>query len=281
MALARSSGPGFSVEEQQLAEELARRAALSVDNARLYREAQDAVRLRDEFLSIASHELRTPLTPLHLKLQMLHRQVTAAVHGGAPMPPERLAESLEVVQRQVGKLTALVDNLLDVSRITAGRMRLQVEDMDLATVAAEILGRFAPSAAQLQCVLELNAPEPVFGKWDRLRLEQVVTNLVSNALKYGGGKPVAVRVEADEETARLSVRDGGIGISEEDQGRIFERFERAVSEKHYGGLGLGLYITKQIVEAFGGTVRVASAPGQGSTFTLELPRGDYLRPPEE
>jgi signal transduction histidine kinase len=277
LALLRERGAGFSAEEQGLAEELARRAALSVDNALLYREAQDAVRLRDEFLSIASHELRTPLTPLQLKLQLLHRQVEGAAGGGPELPPERLAESLEVVKRQVGKLTALVDNLLDVSRLTAGRMRLQVEDMDLSTVAAEILARFAPSAAQQGCALELHAPAAVFGKWDRLRLEQVVTNLVSNALKYGAGKPVVVRVEGNEETARLSVDDGGIGISEADQARIFERFERAVSEKHYGGLGLGLYITKQIVEAFGGTVRVASTLGQGSTFTLELPRGDYLR----
>ncbi|XXF78366.1 HAMP domain-containing sensor histidine kinase [Myxococcaceae bacterium GXIMD 01537] len=279
VALTRGEGPGFSAEEQQLAEELARRAALSVDNARLYHEARDAVRLRDEFLGIASHELKTPLTPLHLKLQMLQKQAEAAARGGAPVSPGRLAESLEVLQRQVRKLSSLVDNLLDVSRITAGRLRLELEDMDLATVAAEVLGRFAPSAAQLQCQLELHAPVPVFGKWDRLRLEQVVTNLVSNALKYGAGRPVVVHVEADGPLARLSVRDGGIGISEADQKRIFERFERAVSEKHYGGLGLGLYITRQIVEAFGGTVRVSSALGQGSTFTLEVPRGDYLRGP--
>jgi signal transduction histidine kinase len=277
LALVRGPGPAFDAEEQHLAEELGRRAALSVDNARLYREAQDAVRLRDEFLGIASHELKTPLTPLHLKLQMLHRQVEAVGRDGGELNPVWLAESLEVVQRQVRKLRDLVDNLLDVSRITAGRLRLEPEDMDLTTVAAEILFRFSPSAAQMQCDLELNAPEPVFGKWDRLRLEQVVTNLVSNALKYGAGRPVVVKVEADGDTARLSVQDGGIGISEEDQGRIFERYERAVSERHYGGLGLGLYITKQIVEAFGGVVRVASTPGQGSTFTLELPRGDYVR----
>ncbi len=262
-------GRRYGGEDLEMVEELARRAVAAVDNARLYHEAQDAVRLRDEFLGIASHELKTPLTPLRLKLQMLQRQV----QEGAPLPADKLSESLEVLVRQVRKLTDLVDNLLDVSRISAGRLRLELEELDLAALAAELLSRFAPSAAQLGCTLELHAPEPVTGRWDRLRVEQVVTNLLTNALKYGAGRPVVVRVEGDGERARLTVQDQGIGISEVDLGRIFERFERAVSDRHYGGLGLGLYITRQIVEAFGGTVRVSSQPGHGSTFTLELPRG--------
>ncbi|WP_426756282.1 ATP-binding protein [Myxococcus sp. Y35] len=269
----------FGVEEARLAEEVARRTALSVDNAQLLQEAREAVRLRDEFLGIASHELKTPLTPLHLKVQLLQRQVDGMAAHHQPVPAERVSETLEVVQRQVRKLTNLVDNLLDVSRITAGRLKLEVEELDLASVAVDVLYRFAPSAAQLQCELELHAPVPVMGRWDRLRLEQVVTNLLSNALKYGAGRPVRVAVEAEGLTARLSVRDGGIGISAEDLPRIFERFERAVSDRHYGGLGLGLYITRQIVEAFGGTVRATSEPGQGSVFVLELPRGDDI--PEE
>ncbi|QDE93912.1 histidine kinase [Myxococcus xanthus] len=268
----------FSAEELRLAEEVARRTALSVDNAQLLQEAREAVRLRDEFLGIASHELKTPLTPLHLKVQLLQKQVDGMAAHNQPVSAERVSETLEVVQRQVRKLTSLVDNLLDVSRITAGRLRLEVEEMDLASVAAEILYRFAPSASQLKCELALHAPVPVMGRWDRLRLEQVVTNLLSNALKYGAGHPVRVAVEAEGLTARLTVRDGGIGISAEDLPRIFERFERAVSDRHYGGLGLGLYITRQIVEAFGGTVRATSEPGQGSLFVLELPRGDI---PEE
>jgi signal transduction histidine kinase len=268
----------FTDEEERLAEELARRTALSVDSARLLREAREAVRLRDEFLGIASHELKTPLTPLHLKVQLLHKQVELLAARGEPVSAERVSETLEVVQRQVRKLTSLVDNLLDVSRITAGRLKLELEEMDLASVAAEILYRFAPSAAQLNCTLEMHAPMAVVGRWDRQRLEQVVTNLLSNALKYGAGKPVCVRVEADGRLARLAVQDCGIGISAEDLPRIFERFERAVSDRHYGGLGLGLYITRQIVEAFGGTVTATSEPGKGSTFVLELPRGDI---PEE
>ena len=268
----------YRAEEVRLAEEVARRTALSVDNAQLLREAREAVRLRDEFLGIASHELKTPLTPLHLKVQLLQRQVDGLAAHHQPVSAERVSETLDVVQRQVRKLTTLVDNLLDVSRITAGRLRLEVEELDLASVAADILFRFAPSASQLQCDLELHAPVPVMGRWDRLRLEQVVTNLLSNALKYGAGHPVCVRVEADGRLARLTVSDCGIGISAEDLPRIFERFERAVSDRHYGGLGLGLYITRQIVEAFGGTVRATSEPGQGSLFVLELPRGEI---PEE
>jgi signal transduction histidine kinase len=275
LALFRSEGtPAFGDEEERVAEELARRAALSLDNARLLREAREAVRLRDEFLGIASHELKTPLTPLHLKVQLLQKQVDVLAAHGKPVSAERVSETLDVVQRQVRKLTSLVDNLLDVSRITAGRLKLELEEMDLASVAAEILYRFAPSAAQLHCSLEMHAPVPVLGRWDRLRLEQVVTNLLSNALKYGAGQPVRLTVEADGRTARLTVEDGGIGISAQDLPRIFERFERAVSDRHYGGLGLGLYITRQIVEAFGGTVKATSALGQGSTFVLELPRGD-------
>jgi signal transduction histidine kinase len=192
---------------------------------------------------------------------------------GAPLNPQKVSASLDVALRQVRKLNDLVDNLLDVARISAGRLRLDMEEVDLSSVAAELLSRFSPSAEKLGCELELHAPEPVFGRWDRLRVEQVVTNLLSNALKYGPGRPVVVRVEEDGERARLTVQDHGIGIAEEDLARIFERFERAVSDRHYGGLGLGLYITRQIVEAFGGTVRVSSTPGEGSTFTLELPRG--------
>ncbi|RKH65677.1 GAF domain-containing protein [Corallococcus aberystwythensis] len=268
----------FGAEEEHFLTELAHRTALYLENARLYREAREAVRQRDEFLGIASHELKTPLTPLSLKVQLLQKQVVVLAREGKEVPTERVAEALDVVQRQVRRLSGLVDNLLDVSRITAGRLRLEMEELDLASVAAEILYRFSAAAAQAGTELGLEAPVPVVGRWDRLRLEQVVTNLVSNALKYGAGQPVVVGVEAHGSLARLTVRDHGIGIAPDDLARIFERFERAVSDRHYGGLGLGLYITRQIVEAFGGKVSAVSTPGEGATFILELPRGDI---PEE
>ena len=274
------SEPGrrYGPEDLEMVEELARRVVVAVENARLYREAQDAVHLRDEFLGIASHELKTPLTPLRLKLQLLQRQANGARLESASMDAERVADSLDVALRQVRKLTDLVDNLLDVSRITAGRLRLELEEMDLCSVAAELLSRFAPSAAQLGCELELHAPVPVFGRWDRLRVEQVVTNLLSNALKYGPGKPIRVHVEAQGAQARLTVRDEGIGVEPRLRARIFEKFERAVSDRHYGGLGLGLYITRQIVEALGGNVEVDSEPQKGATFTVLLP---LVGPPRE
>ncbi|WP_304984715.1 MULTISPECIES: HAMP domain-containing sensor histidine kinase [unclassified Corallococcus] len=268
----------FGAEEEHFLTELAHRTALYLENARLYREAREAVRQRDEFLGIASHELKTPLTPLSLKVQLLQKQVVVLAREGKDVPTDRVADALDVVQRQVRRLSGLVDNLLDVSRITAGRLRLELEELDLASVAAEILYRFSAAAAQAGTELGLEAPVPVVGRWDRLRLEQVVTNLVSNALKYGAGRPVIVSVEAQGSLARLTVKDHGIGIAPDDLARIFERFERAVSDRHYGGLGLGLYITRQIVEAFGGTVRAVSTPGEGATFLLELPRGDI---PEE
>jgi signal transduction histidine kinase len=264
---ARSGRRYTAVDLTQL-EELARRAALSVENARLYREAQDAIRLRDEFLSIASHELKTPLTPLSLKLQMLAKELRK-------QPDSALRRSVEdyvaTGARQVKKLSELVSDLLDVTRISGGKLRLEFEDVDLATLVREVVARHEPEAGRLGSTLVLDIQGTVVGRWDRLRLEQVVTNLVDNAIKYGAGKPVQIRVQVGENRVVLQVRDEGIGIAPEYLPRIFGRFERAVSERHYGGLGLGLYITRTIVEAMGGHIAVESRPGEGSLFTVELP----------
>jgi signal transduction histidine kinase len=276
------SGRRFTAADLSLLENLAQRAALFVENARLYREAQDAVRLRDEFLSIASHELKTPLTPLSLKLQML-----AGAARRQPESPFRQAveDYVAVGSRQVKKLSELVNDLLDVARIAGGRLRLKLEDVEIGALVREVVTRYEPEAARAGSRLTLEvADEAVTGHWDRLRLEQVITNLVDNAIKYGAGKPIHVSLSADANRARLHVRDEGIGFPPEHLPRIFERFERAVSDRHYGGLGLGLYITRTIVESLGGRIQAESAPGLGSTFTVVLPRrpaaqGSSVEPP--
>ena len=264
--------PRFTREDLELGEELAQRTAAALENARLYREAQAAVRLRDEFLSVASHELKTPLTPLQLRLQSLKRDAQGMRPGHVPRT--RVVKGLETAEAQVRKLAALVNALLDVSRLTQGRLTLQPEDgVDVAALVAECAAALAQEAERAGCALQVHAPAPVVGSFDRLRLEQVVHNLLSNALKYGAGQPVRVAVERAGASVRLEVRDGGIGIAAEALPRLFGKFERAVSERHYGGMGLGLYITRQIVEAMGGRVRVESAPGRGALFEVVLPLG--------
>jgi PAS domain S-box-containing protein len=269
--LAITPGRRFTQSDLETAEDLARRAALAVDNGRLYREAQQAVRVREEFLQVASHELKTPLTPLSLKLQMLARSAESLPRERFP----RLSGDLEMMKQQVQRLSSLMDELLDISRINSGRFALTLEVMDLCALVRDSASRFEPEVLRLGGRLVVDVPEPLVGVWDRQRLEQVMTNLLSNALKYGGGRPVHVRVWGEGHLACLEVRDEGIGIAQEALPRIFEKFERAVSDRHYGGLGLGLYITRQIVEALGGTIRAQSELNRGSTFTVKLP----LTPP--
>ena len=228
-------------------------------------DAENAVRLRDEFLAIASHELRTPLTPLRLQLQVMLRQLRKGESG-----PGELEAAAESALRQTERLGMLVNDLLEVSRISMGRLTLNVETMDLADAAREVLERHESEARSAGCQVSLRA-ESVVGRWDRLRVDEVLTNLIVNAIKYGAGKPVDVAVARVDGMARLVVHDQGIGISSEDQRRIFDRFERAVPVRSYGGIGLGLYIAKQIVAAHGGSIGLRSAPGEGSTFTVELP----------
>lgn len=260
----------YAADDLALAEELARRAGVAIDNARLYRDATEAVRLRDEFLSIASHELKTPITTLQLQIQSLTRSGEAVVQGGNL---EKFRSRVATADRQVNRLSRLVDSLLDISRITGGRLDLEGEPVDLAAVARDALTRAAEELDRAGCAatLRLEGTSHV-GQWDRTRLEQILANLLSNSAKYGAGRPVEVAVASDSKTSRLTVRDHGIGIAPEHQARIFDRFERAVSVRHYGGLGLGLWIVRQIVEGHGGSITVASTPGEGSLFTVELPK---------
>lgn len=254
----------------ELAEELGRRAALALDNARLYREAQQAISLRDEFLSVASHELKTPLTSLRLQAQAVERLVQRS--QGAGIPPQSLGNMLGVFNRQLRRLGRLVEELLDVSVIQSGRLSLRRERLDMRALVEDVLERMAAQLEEAGCELRVEAPAPVEGEWDRFRLEQVVLNLLSNAMKYGRGRPVRVRVLAQGGQALLCVQDQGVGIASEDQERIFSRFERASPVRHhFEGLGLGLYISREVVRAHGGRILVKSEPGLGSVFTVELP----------
>ena len=271
-----SAGPDrrYGPEDLAFAQDLAGRASAAIENARLYRDAREAVRARDEFLSIASHELKTPLTTLQLQVQGLIRRIRSGVRES---PVETVAARLTTAERQVERLTGLINNLLDISRITAGRLDLDLEPVDLCAVVREGAARAREDSSRAGCEIRLDADGPCMGRWDRLRIEQVVTNLLSNAVKYGAGRPIEIAVGGDEVLARLTIRDHGIGIPPEHQARIFERFERAVSDRHYGGLGLGLWIVRQIVDALGGSIIVESESGKGSVFTVNLPRSPRKR----
>ena len=267
LVVARGDGPAALHEaDLALVADVAHRTALAVEHARLLREATLAAAAREEFLHVASHELRGPLGTLRLTVQLLGRDVRKGDRGG-------MEARLRVLDRQAQRLVRLSDALLDVSRITAGRIELAREEADLAALVREVASAFEEEAADCESPLEVEARDPVRCAFDAGRLEQVVSNLLSNALKYGRGRPVRISARVDGRRALVEVEDRGIGIAQEDQERIFGRFERAVSGRQYAGLGLGLWIVRRLVEAHGGRVRVRSAPGRGSTFTVELPLG--------
>lgn len=226
-------------------------------------ELRRALVVREDFLAVAAHELRTPLTALSLQLSALGRQAsTAGVN-------ELLATGLQRATRQVRRLGQLSEAVLDISRIESGQLALEREPLEVGGFTRELLEGVrdvSPSAD-----LRLEACAAATGHFNRRQLEQLLTNLVLNALKYGGGKPVTVRVEAQAQEVRISVRDEGIGIQPEDLERVFGRYERASSTRHYGGFGLGLYIAQAAARAHGGCIRVESEPGRGSCFTVALP----------
>ncbi|HLL55692.1 MAG TPA: ATP-binding protein [Myxococcaceae bacterium] len=231
-----------------------------------------AVRVRDEFLTIASHELRTPVTALKMYLESGLRTVELG-RGQVPPPVEtKLRRGVE----QLNRLVRLVDRLVEGSRLSAGQLDFTLEELDLSALVREVATPLVSRHVEAQV-----PAEPVLGRWPRASLAQLLTDLLENAVKYGENKPVEVRLEALPEGVRLSVRDQGIGISREDQRRIFNRFERAVSTQNFGGFGLGLWMCREVAQALGGSIRVESEPGRGSTFTVELPRVVLYRPPSE
>jgi protein-histidine pros-kinase len=242
--------------ERDLAQEQAARIA-----------AEDAVRTRDDFVAVAGHELRTPLAAMLLQIQVLRR----TVQGG---PPADLAARVDKIARSGARLERLVEQVLDVSRITAGRLHLERAPCDLAEIARGVADRFADAGAQAHCEVSVRADGHVEGVWDRFRIEAVIGNLLSNALKFGPGRPIEILVTHDDGQAVVRVSDHGIGIDRAELPNLFRRFERALAARDYGGLGLGLWICRTVVEASGGTIEVESELQHGSTFTVRLPLGE-------
>jgi signal transduction histidine kinase len=240
---------------------LAQHCAQGLERARLYERALEAVRLRDDFLSIAGHELRTPLCTLHMQVQLLIEEhaLRGSINGSA------------AVMRSLSRLLTLADELLDVSRIRAGRLRLELERVELCALVREVANRAVEGLRPPRPVLNIDAGAHIEGSWDPLRLELIITNLVTNACKYGGGKPVDIRVAPRAGGVEIVVKDRGAGIALEDQARIFQRFERGAAASDFAGLGLGLWIAREIAQAHGGQVLVHSEPGQGAEFTVLLP----------
>ncbi len=262
------SGRHYDEGDLALAQELARRSALAVDNARLYQEAQEAIQLRNEFLSTAAHELKTPITSLRGYAQLINRQLVKGI-----MPdPQRIERAMQVIDLQSGKLAGLVGQLLDVGRLDAGKLSLSRQETNLNGLVEEAIGANRVNTTSNH-VWEIHLPAtPLIASVDPVRIEQVVNNLLGNAIKYSpDGGTILVELDREDDTARLSVSDQGIGIEAEHRARIFERFYQAHPEEHRSGIGLGLYISRQIVELHGGSIQ-AEFPAEGGTrLVVRLP----------
>lgn len=245
---------------------LVRRQAQALHDAQARQHERELIRTREEFLAAALHELRTPLTSLNLQLHSARRWVETQASEG--LSPSAVLARIGELEGGVQRLSRLSDYLLDISRMREGKLVLDRQLVDLSELVREVVERHAQST---HIELHVHAAEGVIGQWDRARLDQVLSNLVSNAIKYGDGKPVDISVALDADTAILRVQDRGVGIAPQDQARIFERFSRAHSGTAQG-FGLGLWIVQQLVTQHGGTVTVQSEPGVGSTFTAVLPR---------
>lgn len=249
----RFSGVVFDITESKLREEA----------------LEQAVRARDQFLTIAGHELKTPLTNLHMQIQLRQRDLQR--NYPASFTPEKIATGLSEQLSYVRRLNHLVDNLLDATQIAEGRLKLSYEYFDLCKLVRDVVERFRESTENTSIVLDLSETRSFYGRWDWFRLEQILLNLLNNALKYGGAKPVYVSVKPEQNRICIIVRDHGRGIPLKDQERIFERFERAISENEVSGMGLGLYISQSIARLHGGEIRLKSEVGEGAEFSVILP----------
>jgi PAS domain S-box-containing protein len=265
-AIIGALGIALDVTERRRAERERDRLLEREQAARAVAEA--AVLARDEFLSVASHELRTPLTALRLAVQSC-----AQARDGRTAAEGQTARMLGLAMKQVQRLERLVDDLLDVSRIQGGQLALVLARFDVVELVREVLERTRPALDAARCPVDLTAPDPqtLVCRGDRSRLDQVVTNLLSNAMKFAAGKPIALRLRREGEQCVLEVEDRGAGIPPERLPYVFDRFERAVTTRQFGGLGIGLYLVDRIVRAHGGAVEARSEPGAGAAFTVRLP----------
>lgn len=232
-------------------------------------ELQAAVRMRDDFMSMVAHELRTPLNTLLLESQLRKMQLDRG--NTAVFDAAYLQKMVGRDQRQIKSMVRLIDDMLDVSRIRSNRLSIRPSDVDLGALAERVVSNLSNQAAAAGSSITLEAAQGITGVWDEFRIEQVVVNLLTNALRYGKGSPVKVTLEPVPEGVRIDVQDQGMGISEENQKRIFLQFERVVGNDGTGGLGLGLFITKQLVEAHGGHIGVKSRENEGTVFSVTLP----------
>lgn len=249
-------------------------AALKQEVARL----REAVQARDEFISIAAHELRNPLTPLLMTVQSMRRTIERQAgepHEGTPAP---IVTGLARLDRVVQHYVKRCDALLDISRLSSDTFRVEWAEADFAVLLRGVVEDLAPYAERAGSPIDLAAPDTLAGTCDELAVQQIAENLVSNAVKYGGKKPISVSLREEQGTVLIEVRDQGIGISAADRARIFSPFERAVSRQQQPGFGLGLWVVGRLTAAMGGTVQVSSDLGQGSTFSVRLPCRQDIRP---
>lgn len=264
-----SKGRIYTERDFLLAQEIADRVAVSIDNATLYQDATTAIQARDEFLSIASHELKTPLTSMLLQLQTVLHSIKS--QSLASFSIERTMTSLESTISQSKRLSKLVNDLLNISLITTGRLELEREKTDLTKIVKDVSERLKEQAHKSGSEIKVLDGKAVIGHWDRIRMEQVVTNLITNAIKYGDGKPVEVEVANGGKQALLRITDHGLGIPHDLQDKIFDRFQRGEVKSSIKGLGVGLYLVNEIVKAHNGKIALSSKPKEGSTFTIQLP----------
>lgn len=271
-----STRRSYGGRDLALTQWIAAHAAMKVETARLYSDLQAtnedldaALTSRDAFMAMAAHELRTPLTSLMLHAQLLLHQQPGSAEAASGT--EDWTYRVEGIIVQVDRLARLITQLVDVTRLRGGELALELEAFDLAVRASEVVDRFALELERAGSSVTLEIDGPMTGHWDRERLDQILTNLIANAIKYGAGKPIVIQLRGGESKTVIRVCDKGTGIAAEDLERIFERFVRGRMTRHISGLGLGLWIVKGLVDLHQGTIAVQSAPGEGSCFQVELP----------